>query len=408
MRILYLNPCAEMGGAETSLLELLASMRAAEPEWSLSLIIGAEGPLVRKAAELGVHVVVVPFPFVLAQVGDSASVNFATLVRGFMAAIQYRGQLARAIKAKRPDLIHSTGFKMHLLSAWSGPKRIPVIWHVHDYVRSRRLMSRLLRWNAGRCAALIANSRSVAADLQLAVGPKVRIQTIYNAINLERFSPEGHTADLDVLSGLPPAAPGTIKVGLLATFAWWKGHRTFIKALSILPENLPIRGYIIGGPIYQTDGSQHSLAELREESAQLGLTNRLGFTSFVDNAASALRALDIVVHASTSPEPFGMAIIEGMACGKAVIASQAGGAAEIFTDGVDALGHLPGDAASLSGQIARLAQDSDMRMQFGQAGRVRVETAFEKRRLAREVSRLYRHCCGDEQGAPADAVVAQH
>ena len=54
-----------------------------------------------------------------------------------------------------------------------------------------------------------------------------------------------------------------------------------------------------------------------------------------------MRALDIVVHASTEPEPFGLTIAEGMASGRAVIVSAAGGAAEIVQDGVDALTCAP-------------------------------------------------------------------
>ena len=70
-----------------------------------------------------------------------------------------------------------------------------------------------------------------------------------------------------------------------------------------------------------------------------------------------MRALDVVVHASTQPEPFGLVIAEAMACGRAVITSAAGGAAEIIDAGVDAITHPPGDAASLSACMVRLARD---------------------------------------------------
>jgi glycosyltransferase involved in cell wall biosynthesis len=62
--------------------------------------------------------------------------------------------------------------------------------------------------------------------------------------------------DLDALAGLPPAPAGVVRVGLVATFARWKGHITFLEALSRLPESLPVRGYIIGGPVYETAGSR--------------------------------------------------------------------------------------------------------------------------------------------------------
>ena len=67
--------------------------------------------------------------------------------------------------------------------------------------------------------------------------------------------------------------------------------------------------------------------------AAAGLAGRVGLTGFVDRPAAAMRALDVVVHASTQPEPFGLVIAEGMACGRAVIVSAAGGADELVTDG---------------------------------------------------------------------------
>jgi glycosyltransferase involved in cell wall biosynthesis len=255
-------------------------------------------------------------------------------------------------------------------------------------------MSRLLRWHAGQCAVAIANSQSVAADVRAACPNLLRIETIYNAIDLRRFSPEGPTADLDALCDLTPAEPGTVRLGLVATFARWKGHRTFLKALSLLPPEAPIRSYIIGGSIYRTTGSEHSIEKVRAEADELGLKDRLGFTGFVDDAASAMRALDIVVHASTAPEPFGMVIVEGMACGRAVVVSRAGGATEIFEDGVDAIGHPPGDAVALASKLWRLISDEAMRRQLSNAGCSTAQRTYHRDRLAREVVSLYRKTVG--------------
>ena len=69
----------------------------------------------------------------------------------------------------------------------------------------------------------------------------------------------------------------------MATFARWKGHRVFLEALALLNPDLPVRGYIIGGPIYQTDGSQWSLAELKQEAERLGLRGKVGFTGFIED-----------------------------------------------------------------------------------------------------------------------------
>jgi glycosyltransferase involved in cell wall biosynthesis len=115
----------------------------------------------------------------------------------------------------------------------------------------------------------------------------------------------------------------------------------------------------------------------------------MGFTGFVPDTSAAMRTLDIVVHASTKPEPFGMVIIEGMACGKAVIASQAGGASELFVDGVNALGHPPGDAAALADQIQKLVRNEQFRKELGEAAREIVKRSYHGERLAKTLLTLY-------------------
>ena len=392
MRIVYLNPCGKLGGAETSLRELLAGLRAAVPEWELWLVLGEDGPLVTQAREIGVKTIVLPFPRPLARLGDARTGLWTTLwclLTAVWATALYSRRLARTIQSIRPEIVHTNGFKMHLLGAWTCPSQTPLVWHIHDYVRSRTLASRLLRVFSNSCTVAITNSKSVAADLK-ALSPNLSIVTIYNAIDLRRFAPAGNKLDLDELAGLPPAGVGTIRVGLVATLARWKGHSIFLQALSRLSSDKQVRGYIIGGPIYQTEGSQWSLTELKQEANRLGLAGKVGFTGFVEDAAAAMRSLDIVVHASTEPEPFGMVIIEAMACEKALIASQAGGASELFVDCEDALAHPPGDSEALAHRIRRLAGDVELRQRLGKAGRAKTECHFHRTRLAKELLSTYR------------------
>jgi glycosyltransferase involved in cell wall biosynthesis len=147
---------------------------------------------------------------------------------------------------------------------------------------------------------------------------------------------------------------------------------------------------VIGGPLYETAGSQYTIAELRAIASQMGLGARVGFTGFINEAAPAMRALDIVVHASTEPEPFGLVIAEAMACGRAVIASAAGGATEIIEDGVDALAHPPGDAQALARAIMQLADDAAMRERLGQAAAKASARRFTHERLAADLAAVYR------------------
>jgi glycosyltransferase involved in cell wall biosynthesis len=141
--------------------------------------------------------------------------------------------------------------------------------------------------------------------------------------------------------------------------------------------------------VYDTAGSQVSLGELRAEVEALGVGGRVGFTGFVQDAAAAIRALDVVVHASTDPEPFGLVIIEAMACGRPVVVSEAGGAAELVTPGVDAVTHAPGDEAALARRIAELAADAATRHRLGLAGRATAERSFGRRRMVSELLDVY-------------------
>lgn len=266
MRVLYLSAEAELGGAERSLLDILASMRRAQPSWPLHLVVAADGPLVREATALGVSTLVLPFDRAVARLGESGAAadgGFAELaVKTAWAALPaaaYVMRLRRVIRTIGPDIVHTNNVKMHLLGAWARFSNAALVWHLHEFVRSRRFTASLLGVSVRRVSAVVANSDSVAEDARAALGTHVPIVMVHNGVDLERFSGAGDRVDLDRVSGLPPAAPGVVRVGLVATFGRWKGHTTFLDAMASLPADVPVRGYVIGGAVYRTDNSQYRL-----------------------------------------------------------------------------------------------------------------------------------------------------
>ena len=396
MNVLYLNTSGQMGGAETSLSTLMKSLRELYPEWRLSLLLGEDGPLAACAGKLGVTVQVLPLPRELALFGSYARFGLGWTWRALhslAAASRYRTRLKAAIREIRPDVIHTNGSKMHFLLASVSRREFGGgdvrVCHVHDYVNCRPLERWLLKAGSRRFDRIVANSASVAADLLTIPLPRQKVISIHNGVEIERFSPVGETLDLDRLSGLPEARPGVMRVGLVGAFAKWKGHITFMRALSLLPRSLNVRAYAIGGPIYQTSGSQYTFDELRAAAVMTCPDVGFGFTGVVEPVEAAYRALDIVVHASTDPEPFGMVIIEAMACQKPLIVSRGGGAVEIFEDGVTALAHNPGDAAMLARQIERLAGDAGLRVSLGERGRAAVAAHFQAGAMAVRFAELY-------------------
>jgi glycosyltransferase involved in cell wall biosynthesis len=411
VKIVYLSQAGAIGGAERVLLDTIASVRAANPEWQLRLIAAAEGPLIAEARRLRVDVQALPLPSALARLGDAAVgevgagfwLRLGRLGLSAPAVAAYARRLGRELAAAAPDVVHANGFKMHLLGARATPPRSALLWHVHDFVGARPLVRRLLAGRADRCRMMVANSRAVAQDLRETLGGAAPIATVYNAVDLQHFAPQGPILDLDTVSGFASATAGTLRVGLVATGARWKGHATFLDALAQLPQAPLVRGYVIGGPIYQTRDSQFSIDQLRGMAAARGLADRVAFTGYQSDTAAAMRALDVVVHASVAPEPFGLVIAEAFACGRAVITSGSGGSAELVEIGRNALTHKPGDAASLAAAISRLAGDAVLRARLAAAGRATAERRFDRERLGAEFSAIYRQLTASAERRDATA-----
>ena len=386
------------------MVDILAGLRVDRPAWELHLIVPRDGPVAHQARDLGVRVTTVPFGGRVEQLGDSMVGRGGVprlMIRGFRAipaALSSLLRYRRALRRIRPSVVHAHGFKMQLLAMWSAPRGVAVVIHLHDYVGARRVMSRLLSIHPRRPIQAVAISRSIREDALPVLGHGVPIAVIHNALDGSYWTPGGRAVDLDAASGLDPAPTGTVRVGLVATMARWKGHETFLRALALLPPDLPVRGYVIGGSIYRTKASQFGVEELKQLAGELGLSGRIGFTGFLEEPVEAMRALDVVVHASTRPEPFGRVIIEGMAVERCVIMRASGGAAELVEPGKTALACLTGAPTELAEAIHVVVGDESLRRALGIAGRQAVLRDFSRDRMTNALVEVYRAAGAITQG----------
>lgn len=399
MRVLYLSPAAGLGGAERALVDMIRALRTVEPSWPVGLLALDDGPLLAEARAVGADASVLPLPPTFARTGESGRQAGATWLRLSRSAgplLALSRTLRTQIRTWGPDLVHSNGVKTHVLGAWCAGAGVPLVWHIHDYLSARPVSRHLLRLHRRRANAVVANSQSIAADVMTALGGTSPV-TIYNAVDFDRFTASGTPLNLDALAGLPPPATPVVRVGLVGTFARWKGHAVFLDAVSLLATQSPVRAYVIGGPVYQTgSASQWTRAELDALVQSHGLAGRVGFTGFVDDAAAAYRALDIVVHASTAPEPFGLAIVEAMACQRPVVVSDGGGAREIGVPEQTCLSHTPGCAAELAHQISRLVDDAALRTRLGSVAAAHVRSRFTHQTMGTAIGTLYRQLHRDQ------------
>ena len=183
--------------------------------------------------------------------------------------------------------------------------------------------------------------------------------------------------------------------------ASWKGHEVFLEALSLLPADIAIEAFVVGGALYRTRGSQTSVNDLKALARRLRIDDRVTFLDFMDDVSTMIRSLDIVVHASTRPEPFGLVIVEAMASGVPVIISDAGGAAEIGALDRRLLRNAPGDAKALAGASERLCRDPQLRAELGTVERDLACRYFSDETMASRLSELYDEAMRRRSARPA-------
>ena len=373
MRIVFLNVTGSLGGAERVLLTLLRELRRLRPNWRLTVLAGGAGPLLAAVGELGCEARVLPLGEALDALGDWGNASrtglLVRMLHALPAVFRYRASLRCELQAMAPAIVQSNGFKMHVLGAMACPDATKLVWHIHDFVSNRSAMKGLLRWFAKKPAAMVAISAAVGEDLKT----MCEARTIWNSVDLDRFAPGDESQRAE------------IRIGLVATFARWKGHEVFLRALALLPSDIAWRGFIAGGGVYQRSGSQWTEPELRALVIELGLEERVEFTRFLPDPAPFLRTLDIAVHASTEPEPFGLVIAEAMAAGRAVVTTSA----SIVTDGVDGLVCRRRDVDGMARAMERLARDPELRCRLGKAAIVSARKRFRPERMAAEFIELY-------------------
>jgi glycosyltransferase involved in cell wall biosynthesis len=385
LRIAFINPTSEIGGAERSLLLLLDGLD--RDRYAPVVFCPGRGRLGAALDAIGV-------PTTVAALGRSARLSrfggragmgdHLSAAFGVGAAVTH---LIPPLREVRPDLIHTNGLKAHLVGGLCGRLlRRPVIWHVRDLVAEGRALSLFRAASDWLPRRIIAISQPVAAQF---AGRRAaaRTRTVHNAVDLARFRPSRPAAAVRAELGI---APHIVLLAMVAHFAPWKGHHLFLEIVArLVREGLPVAGLVVGGPIYQSWDSQGYEAEVRAACRERGLDKKVTFTGFQECVADFIDAADILVHPPTRPEPFGRVIIEAMALGKPVVAPAAGGILEIVEPGRTGLLVPPGDRDAFVTAVRSLLDDTPRRIAIGERGKEQVAQSFTPAAHVRQVERVY-------------------
>ena len=298
--------------------------------------------------------------------------------------------VARAVHLIRSEaihLVHTHNAKAHiyggLAAALTG---VPTLYHLHGVPRmtiSRDGLVSLLSV-AVPARRTVACSGYVARAFREAWNSRRNVLVVHNG-TMTGFSTTFSTPAVRQEFGIPGAAPVIVMATRLQR---WKGVDIFLDAAARVLKSHPEAFFIVvGGTLF---GLERAYAlELHQQVERLKLNRSVCLAGFRSDVNPFYSAADIVVHSSIEPEPFGMVLIEAMACAKPVIASDSGGPREIVETGVTGLLVPPRDPEALAQAILALLRDPDRRVQMGRAGAARVRACFSTEHMVGQLQALY-------------------
>jgi len=266
--------------------------------------------------------------------------------------------------------------------------RVPCAAHLRDFEEVHpitRYYARLIDHHVAISGAIHDNLR------QLGV-PEERITVVHDAINLTEFNPGVGCSHLLHEFSLSSGQP---RYGIFGRVVDWKGIREFLHAARYVADQIPgAKGFIVGE---HSDGNEAFVHEMRRLTSDLNLADDIVFTGYRQDVPELMKFMDVVVHASIRPEPFGMVIIEAMAMEKPVVATRGGGPLDIVIDGETGYLVSMGDPEALGRAIVTLLQQPGLARQMGWQGRSRAVEVFSANKSAAQIENIFQTLCTESK-----------
>lgn len=349
--VAFLSHSAALSGAELLVSRVTAACTRTTPV----VVLGEHGPLEQVLAGAGVRCEVLLLDASVRDHTVGTTTGAAAKVRSTVRTTRALAELLRAMGTR---VVYTHSAKAHVYGGLAGRLTgTPVVAHVHDIVGtsgSSRANAALLHTTLRFLPrAVIANSRTTARSLGRLRRPAAVIG-----------------CPATVPSTAPPRRGGPFTFGMVGRLTPWKGQDVVLRAFAAartagLDPSARLR--LVGAPLFGDDDLFGR--ELRVLAQELGIAGHVDFRGHRSDVGGEMAGCDVVVHASTRPEPFGQVVVEAMAFGRPVIAADAGGPAEVITDGHDGLLVAPGDVDALASAMVRLATDREARGRLAENGR---------------------------------------
>lgn len=303
-------------------------------------------------------------------------------------AIDWRAglKLRAIVNCGAYDVVHFHTSRAHAMAPFAGGRprrtgaRVLIVTRRMDYVPNRLFAP----WLYNRAVdAVAAISAGVAQALERGGVARERITVIPSGVDCERFRPPSEAERAASRAALGIGAD-EVALGTVGMLEPRKGHRVLLDALAALVSgSSAFRCFIAGS------GSEREALATRIR--ELGLTGTVSLTGSVEDPRQLLSALDVFVFPSIK-EGLGVALMEAMACGIAVVASKTGGIGELVEHRQSGLLVAPGNAAELARALVGLMAAPALRREMGTAARARIVKGFSMAAMAARTLELYQAC----------------
>ena len=289
-----------------------------------------------------------------------------TIVHSHMAKAGALARLAALTTKQRPLLVHT--FHGHVFNGYFG-------------AATQRAIVRSERWLARRTDVLIAVSEEVRdALVDHGVAGATRVEVIPLGLDLSsHLAIERPAGRLRTELGIPPDAPLIASVARLVPI---KDHQTLLEAAARLDG---VHVAIVGDGPCRPD--------LEAQARELGIGDRIHFLGWRSDIAALLSDVDVVVLTSRN-EGTPVALIEALACARAVVSTDVGGVRSVVQHEQTGLLVPAGDASAVASAVARLLASPELRMRYGEVGREYVRSHFSHERLLLDIALLYEDLIG--------------
>jgi len=289
-------------------------------------------------------------------------------------------RLSRVLKQLRPDIVHA--HDPHAVAMASLAVSMSTLPVRPRLVASRRVdfhmrQSALSRWKYRQVECFICASEAIRRIVVSDGIPQRNTVTVHEGIDLERVE-AAPPAELHKDLWLPHEAP---VVGNVAALVAHKGQRHLIDAAMRVLPRCPDARFVIAG-----EGELR--ASLEQQIHQHHLDKHVLLAGFRADILSVHKAFDLFVMSSIT-EGLGTSILDAMACGKPVVATNVGGIPEVVVDGGTGLLVPPRDPAAMADAIVKLLATRALREEMGAAGLERVRSHFSAEAMVQKTLRVY-------------------